>query len=114
MKQAILLLLTLTFGFLISSCSDGEGIALDTSQSEENEFKVVVIGKSVHPYWSNIEKGVDAAAQDLGLGADQVVFFVPPTEDLAKQIETMETYIAQGVTGIAIAPADPIALEPVI
>ncbi len=44
----------------------------------------------------------------------EVVFFVPPKEDVAAQIQTMETYIAQGVTGIAIAPSDPDALEAVM
>lgn len=78
------------------------------------EFRVVVIGKSVHPYWSNVEKGVRAAAKELNLRDEQAVFFVPPTEDVAKQIETMETYIAQNVTGIALAPSDPNALEPVM
>ncbi len=77
-------------------------------------FRVVVIGKSVHPYWSNVEKGVRAAAKDLGLADDQAIFFVPPQEDVAAQIQTMQTYIAQGVTGIAIAPSDPNALEPVM
>jgi ribose transport system substrate-binding protein len=74
-------------------------------------MKIVVIGKSVHPYWSNVEKGVIAAGDDLGV---EVIFFVPPKEDVAAQIQTMETYIAQGVTGIAIAPSDPDALEPVM
>ena len=78
------------------------------------EFTAVVIGKSVHPYWSNVEKGVIAAAKDLGLNANQAIFFVPQQEDVAAQIDTMETYIAQGVTGIAIAPSDPNALEPVM
>lgn len=78
------------------------------------QFRVVVIGKSVHPYWSNVEKGVRAAARDLGLSDDQAIFFVPPQEDVAAQIQTMETYIAEGVTGIAIAPSDPNALEPVM
>jgi len=78
------------------------------------DFVVVVIGKSVHPYWSNVEKGVRAAAKDLGLKDEQAIFWVPPTEDVAAQIQTMETYIAQGVTGIAIAPSDPNALEPVM
>jgi ribose transport system substrate-binding protein len=82
--------------------------------SSGKEFKVVVIGKSVHPYWSNVEKGVRAAARDLGLRDDQAVFFVPPKEDAASQIQTMETYIAQGATGIALAPSDPNALEPVM
>jgi ribose transport system substrate-binding protein len=58
-----------------------------------------------------VEKGTVAAGGDLGV---EVVFFVPPKEDVAAQIQTMETYIAQGVTGIAIAPSDPSALEPVM
>ncbi len=74
-------------------------------------IKIVVIGKSVHPYWSNVEKGVIAAGEDLGV---ETVFFVPPKEDVAAQTQTMETYIAQGVTGIAIAPSDPNALESVM
>ena len=85
----------------------------DTASAQEG-FTVVVIGKSVHPYWSNVELGVRAAAEDLGLEPDQAIFFVPPTEDVAAQIQAMETYIAQGVTGIAIAPSDPNALEPVM
>jgi ribose transport system substrate-binding protein len=101
------LLAAVLIATLVSSCQT-------TSEPSDADFAVVVIGKSVHPYWSNVEKGVRAAAADLGLSDDQVVFFVPPTEDVAKQIETMETYIAQGVTGIAIAPSDPDALEPVM
>jgi ribose transport system substrate-binding protein len=76
--------------------------------------KIVVIGKSVHPYWSNVELGVKAAGKALGLAEDQVIFFVPPKEDVNAQIQTMETYIAQGATGIALAPSDPNALEPVM
>ena len=80
----------------------------------QDDFVVVVIGKSVHPYWSNVEMGVRGAAEALGLEDDQAIFWVPPQEDVAAQIQTMETYIAQGVTGIAIAPSDPNALEPVM
>lgn len=68
-----------------------------------------VIGKSVHPYWSNVEAGVQAAGKELGV---QTIFFVPPKEDVAAQIQTLETFIAQRVAGIAIAPSDPLALEP--
>lgn len=73
--------------------------------------RVVVIGKSVHPYWANVERGVKAAAQKLGV---QAIFFVPQKEDVAAQISTMETYIAQKVSGIAVAPSDPKALAPTI
>jgi len=74
-------------------------------------IRVVVIGKSVHPYWANVERGVKAAAQKLGV---QAIFFVPQKEDVAAQISTMETYIAQKVSGIAVAPSDPKALAPTI
>ncbi|MGA9349392.1 MAG: substrate-binding domain-containing protein, partial [Anaerolineae bacterium] len=75
------------------------------------KIKVAVIGKSVHPYWANVEKGVKDAAAKLGVQAD---FFVPTKEDVAAQISTMEAYIAQGYDGIAIAPSDPKAMEATI
>jgi ribose transport system substrate-binding protein len=74
-------------------------------------IKVVVIGKSMNPYWSNVEKGVQAAGRDLGI---QTELFVPAKEDVAAQIQIMETNIAQHVTGIAIAPSNPEALERVM
>ena len=74
-------------------------------------IKVAVIGKSVHPYWANVEKGVKDAATKLGVQAD---FFVPTKEDIAAQISTMEGYIAQGYDGIAVAPSDPKAMEATI
>jgi ribose transport system substrate-binding protein len=107
--------ITLVFGVLLSIVASSCSVLRDRiGASSGDEFAVVVIGKSVHPYWSNVEKGVMAAAADLGLGSDQAIFFVTPVEDVASQIQTMETYIAQGVTGIAIAPSDPSALEPVM
>jgi ribose transport system substrate-binding protein len=74
-------------------------------------IKVAVIGKSVHPYWANVEKGVQDAGAKLGVQAD---FFVPTKEDVAAQISTMEGYIAQGYDGIAVAPSDPKAMEATI
>lgn len=109
MKRSKLLVSLIAVSILLASC-----VCPNPGTEKLSGFKVVVIGKSVHPYWSNIEAGTYAAAEDLGLRDDQVVFFVSPTEDVTKQIETMETYIAQGVTGIAVAPSDPSALEPVM
>ena len=73
--------------------------------------QIVVIGKSMNPYWTSVERGVLAAGQDLGI---QTALFVPPQEDVAAQIQIMETQIARRVTGIAVAPSNPDALEPVI
>ncbi|ADM27693.1 monosaccharide ABC transporter substrate-binding protein, CUT2 family [Ignisphaera aggregans DSM 17230] len=71
----------------------------------------VVIGKSVHPYWSVVEAGVKKAGQELGVEA---IFWVPSKEDVPAQLSTMDTYIAQNVAGIAIAPSDPSAATPYI
>jgi ribose transport system substrate-binding protein len=73
--------------------------------------RIVVIGKSMNPYWTSVERGVHAAGKDLGI---ETALFVPPQEDVAAQIQIMETQIAKGVTGIAIAPSNPEALEPII
>ncbi|MBN1285904.1 MAG: hypothetical protein JXB47_10940, partial [Anaerolineae bacterium] len=53
--------------------------------AQDEDMTIVVIGKSIHPYWSNVELGVEAAEEALGLGEDQVIFFVPPKEDVAAQ-----------------------------
>ena len=71
----------------------------------------VVIGKSVHPYWSVVEAGVKKAGQELGVEA---IFWVPTKEDVSAQLSTMDSYIAQKVAGIAIAPSDPGAATPYI
>jgi ribose transport system substrate-binding protein len=73
--------------------------------------RIVVIGKSMNPYWTSVEKGVLAASRDLGV---ETALFVPPQEDVAAQIQIMETQIAKRVTGIAIAPSNPEALEQVM
>lgn len=75
------------------------------------KLKFIVIGKSVHPYWSVVEAGVKKAGQELGVEA---IFWVPTREDVQAQLRTMDTYIAEGVAGIAIAPSDPDAASPYI
>jgi ribose transport system substrate-binding protein len=75
------------------------------------QIHVAVIGKSVHPYWSEVELGVKKAASDLKIKA---TFFVPQKEDIPAQIAQMESFIAMGVNGIAVAPSDPTAIAPTI
>ncbi len=70
-----------------------------------------VIGKSVHPYWSQVEEGVKAAGKALGVNTR---FFVPQKEDVNAQIQMLEAFIAQKVDGIAIAPSDPTAVIPYV
>ncbi len=82
-----------------------------TATTPAKKLKFVVIGKSVHPYWSVVEAGVKKAGEELGVEA---VFWVPKTENVQQQLSTMDTYISEGVAGIAIAPSDPDAAAPYI
>lgn len=79
-------------------------------------LKIGVIGKSVHPYWSVVDKGSAKAGEELKkAGLDVTVsFWVPYKEDVPAQLKTMDSYIAEGYAGIAVAPSDPDAIIPVI
>ncbi len=70
MRKLLVILLILAFPFIFST-----GFSKD--------IHIAVIGKSVHPYWAEVELGVKKAAQDLGVKA---TFFVPQKEDIPAQI----------------------------
>ncbi len=78
---------------------------------EARRIRIGLLGKSVHPYWDVVRKGMEDAAEKLDVEA---IFYVPQSEDIAKQIETLETWIAMGIDGISFAPSDPDAVVPVI
>jgi ribose transport system substrate-binding protein len=87
------------------------GCGQQPAASAGHKTQIVVIGKSMNPYWTSVEKGVTAAAAELGVDA---ALFVPPQENVAAQIQLMETNIAKRVDGIAIAPSNPEALEQIM
>ncbi|MEM4528382.1 MAG: substrate-binding domain-containing protein [Desulfurococcaceae archaeon] len=77
----------------------------------------IVVGKGIHPYWSVVEAGVEKAEQEIrskyGVDID-AVFWTPSREEAALQLSTVDAYIAQGITGLALAPVDPEAAAPYI
>ncbi|MEM3265428.1 MAG: sugar-binding protein [Nitrososphaeria archaeon] len=78
---------------------------------QQQKLVYVVIGKSAVAYWSVVGAGVNNSASKLGVDA---IFWVPSAEDVQAQLSTMDSYIAQKVAGIAIAPSDPSAATPYI
>jgi ribose transport system substrate-binding protein len=112
-KKFLIFILVLIFvvSMLLIGTSCKEAAEEAGGEAAAGDITVVVIGKSVHPYWSNVETGVKDAGEKLGVDA---IFWVPTEEDIDAQISTMETYIAQGVDGIAVAPSDPVAMAPYI
>jgi ribose transport system substrate-binding protein len=65
-----------------------------------------------NPFWAAVEKGATEAGTAAGV---EVSVQAPPSEsDVPAQIAQIEDALTKGVTGIAIAPTDPAALQPVI
>mgnify|MGYP001039291895 CR=1 FL=1 len=111
-----LVVLSLSFG-LITACVTEQAPAVEEPEVEEPEIEepaeeavdeemtFVLIPKSVgHPFWGDLEKGMAARAEELGVTA----IFDGPEEALAEgQIEIFENYLAMGVDAIGMAPNDP-------
>lgn len=87
------------------------GVGCSVRRAEKEKLHFGVLGKCIGPYWDVVRLGMEEAAKKLGVEA---TFYVPPTEDIPKQIETLETWIGMGIDGICIAPSDPDALVPSI
>ncbi|MBM3211468.1 substrate-binding domain-containing protein [Candidatus Poribacteria bacterium] len=99
---AISLIVLMVFSVFLLSCQH---------KIQVKKVRIGILGKSVHPYWDVVRLGMEEAARKLDVDA---TFFVPPTEDVPKQIETLETWISMGFNGISFAPSDPDAVIPVI
>jgi len=79
---------------------------------EEEVMTFVLIPKSVgHPFWADLEKGMEARAEEIGVDA----IFDGPEEALAEgQIKIFENYLALGVDAIGMAPNDPATVPALI
>lgn len=86
---------------------------LDASAAMGKKIMVNMKGPGAgNPFWAAVEKGAMDEAAALGL--DVVVMSPPAESDVQAQIAQVEDAIAQGFAGIAIAPTDPAALQPVL
>ena len=100
-------------GALLVGCSSGtsettaqNSDAAQTSASAggETSKKLFFCPKNVGAdYWTSAEKGVMEAAEELGYEA---VFNGPSTTDSAQQINMIQDMLAQGISGLAVAPND--------
>jgi ABC-type sugar transport system substrate-binding protein len=77
-------------------------------------FTIGVVPKgSTHGFWDAVHAGTERAAEEAG---NVVIRFESPLleEDLEKQIEIVESMIAEKVDGLCIVPIDANALIPVV
>ena len=69
------------------------------------------LGKVTHPYWDEVGQGLVNAGLWAG---SKVSFENPPKEDVARQVQVLEGYVAQKVDGIIFGASDPGAFDKVV
>ena len=100
-------------GLLFLGCArkGTQGGLSGPARTAEKTLHIAVLGKSVAPYWSEVELVAKKAGEKLGA---KVTFFAPQREDVQAQVTQLEGFISMGVDGIAFAASDPDAVVPVI
>jgi ribose transport system substrate-binding protein len=107
MKKTIALLILSGALLLSASCAK-------TGNPSGKNFKVAVIPKgTTHEFWKSIHAGADKAVRDLAAeGVNvEVIWKGPLREDEREaQVQVVEGFISQGISGIVLAPLDDRAL----
>ncbi|MDX6290507.1 MAG: ribose transport system substrate-binding protein [Blastocatellia bacterium] len=107
MKKIIGLLIILTALLFSFSCSK-------TGQQSGKKFTIAVIPKgTTHEFWKSIHAGADKAASEYtAQGTNvEIIWKGPLREDEREgQIQVVEGFISQGISGIVLAPLDDRAL----
>lgn len=105
MKKTIILFAV--FALLISGACKG-------NQSGAKKFTVAVVPKgTTHAFWKSIYAGARKAAEDYkAQGVDVDLIWKGPLreDDREQQVQVVEGFISQGVSGIVLAPLDRVAL----
>jgi len=112
MKRRVLLVSLL--GVVLLACpketpKPAEGDAATTTTSS-GKLKIAVIPKgTTHEFWKSVHAGAAKAAKELDV---EIVWKGPLKEDdLKQQIDVVNTFVAQGVNGIVLAPLNDTALR---
>jgi ribose transport system substrate-binding protein len=109
MKKPRLVLLLVVFALALLGCpkdkaggGGGEGGAA--------RLKIAVIPKgTTHEFWKSVHAGAAKAAKELDV---DIVWKGPLKEDdLKQQVDVVNTFVAQGVSGIVLAPLNDTALR---
>lgn len=107
MRKTLLLLLLLSF---VAGCAKTNGPAANNNK----KLTIAVIPKgTTHEFWKSIHAGSLKAANELSAAGTEVeVIWKGPLreDDREQQIQVVEGFAAQGVSGIVLAPLDNRAL----
>lgn len=72
------------------------------------DYKFLLMGALVHPYYGPMPDGIAAAAKDFDISPTPE-FTMPQKFDVVEQNAIIDSYVAKGFNGFAFQPDDPVA-----
>lgn len=101
-----------SFALLLCGCQQGGDGKSGAGKADDGKLQIAVMPKLVGiDYFNAVEEGAKEAAKELGA---ELIWDGPVANDVSKQAEMLDTWIARGVDAIAVAPNDPSALAPTL
>lgn len=104
---------TIRFAFLLLLvvASSGVGLATATAQDAQLRFVIVSHGQASDPFWSVVQRGTEAASEDLGV---EVEYQAPTTYDMVAMSQLIDAAVASQPDGLVVSIPDAEALSPSI
>ena len=98
------------FMTMLAAVAFGLGLAIAVPQANADNIKIAVVthGQSADSYWGVVKKGVDDAAQLMGV---EVSYQAPPTTDMVAMSRMIDAAVTQKVQGLVVSIPDATALE---
>lgn len=110
--KALVGIAALSLAVLLSGCESTGSDGKTAGGADDGKLQIAMMPKVMGiDYFSAVEKGAKEAAKEVG--AD-LIWDGPTKNDVSRQAEMLDTWIARGVDVIAVAPNDPNALAPTL
>jgi len=100
-----------SFLFLLVLASTVAGMAPASAQDAQLRFVVVSHGQASDPFWSVVQRGTEAAEEDLGV---TVEYQAPTTYDMVAMSQLIDAAVASEPDGLVVSIPDAEALSPSI
>ena len=112
MNKSRLAVASLTLALTLTACRDSGSKRAAGDAGKTLTIAVIPKG-TTHEFWRSIHAGAEKAAQELAASGDsvQIIWKGPLREDdREQQVQVVEGFTSQGVSGIVLAPLDNRAL----
>ncbi len=114
-KSLLITLMLVILALATTGCGGARAIQ-ETSEAQETsraDIRIVVVthGQASDPFWSVVRKGVEQAAQDMGV---RVEYQSPDTFDMAEMAQLIDDAVASQPDGLVVSIPDADALSPSI